>query len=270
MIAFDELYRRLALPGAVVELFHTFDRERESCLDDDLRALLLCRETWWQGYEELKARIGDDPDGLIELWELMDMVRATHERYIERGIDGAVFDATMGFCARNLNEALRAYGRYRFTAAWWFPRELSMVEFRLGSLEYELIDEDGAREIGVHIPSDADLSPAAVDASFELWRGFMARHFPDWADAPWSCDSWMMAPALAGLLDEQSNILRFQRRFQLEELDENSMGVIGWVFPGHTEVSERLPENTSLQRRLKAHLLSGGKVGWAKGILKQG
>lgn len=142
-----------------------------------------------------------------------------------------------------------------------------MVEFRIGILEYELVEENGRREISLHIPSDADMSPAAIDASFASARAFLTQQYPDRQHAPWVCDSWMMSPALPQLLPEGSNILAFQQRFSVESVNEDSLGVLDWVFPPHKEVSDTLPENTSLQRRMKAWLLDGKKVGWARTVL---
>lgn len=77
----------------------------------------------------------------------------------------------------------------------------------------------------------------------------------------------MMSPALPQLLPEGSNLLAFQRRFKVESVNEDSLGVLDWVFPPHKEVSDVLPESTSLQRRMKAWLLAGKKIGWARAVL---
>ncbi|MBR2054562.1 MAG: hypothetical protein IJ968_06675, partial [Clostridia bacterium] len=82
------------------------------------------------------------------------------------------------------------------------------------------------------------------------------------------CDSWMMSPALEQLLPEGSKILAFQWRFQVLEENEDSMGVLEWVFPGYDEVSEHLPENTRLQRKMKKWLMEGKKVGWTRAVLR--
>lgn len=83
------------------------------------------------------------------------------------------------------------------------------------------------------------------------------------------CESWMLSPALRELMDENSNILQFQNLFIEEKTDYNSMAVLDWVFPGYHSVSEDLPENTSLQRKMKRYLLQDGKIGWTMGYLKE-
>ena len=82
------------------------------------------------------------------------------------------------------------------------------------------------------------------------------------------CQSWLLSPALKNILSGNSNILSFQKLFDIVETDEESMAVLDWVFPGFDKVSGKLPENTSLQRNMKKYLLEGKKIGWTKGILR--
>ena len=86
------------------------------------------------------------------------------------------------------------------------------------------------------------------------------------------CESWLLSPALADLLPENSNIRRFQRAFALVSHDPEPNDVLEWVFrltesQQETTAWEDLPEETGLQRSMKAFLLSGGRVGTAKGRL---
>ena len=88
------------------------------------------------------------------------------------------------------------------------------------------------------------------------------------------CESWLLSPALSPLLPENSNILKFQRAFDITSVDPEPMDVLEWVFylTGEQQKTAKLtdlPENTFLQRNMKAFLLSGGKVGIAMGQLKR-
>ena len=75
---------------------------------------------------------------------------------------------------------------------------------------------------------------------------------------------------LTELLPDSSRILAFQRRFTILSVDRENTGAINWVYPGHREPSEQLPEETALQRRMKPFLLAGGKPGWALGVMENG
>ena len=263
----EELYELLALPQEVAEEFRRLDAEGGRVIDGALRERLGRRADWPEAVRELQRRVGEDPDGLLALHELLLESLRTWEGYRRKGISLEIFAATMRFATRYLYDRKRAAGRYGFVAAWWFPRELAMQEFRLGALEFEMAEGEEGRSVEIHIPSDASLAPADVDASFAACRAFLARYYPDWTGVAWHTDSWMLSPVLPRLLPETSRILAFQRRFRLEEFNDHTHGAISWVFPGHREPSEDLQEDTTLQRRMMVYLLAGGCVGWARGVL---
>lgn len=265
----QELYQLLELPQEVVSRLNEYARTNPQWLTPERKACYLNRATAAEGYKAILEAIGEDPDGMQLLWGVLEIARETWEGYVQRGISMQIFADTMKFVPRFLSSHCQQHGHYAFTQGWWFWRELAMEEYRIESLEYELVEENGQRCISIHIPSDADLSPAAIDASFAAFRAFLAQQYPDWTEAPWLCDSWMMSPALKELLPQGSNILAFQTRFTVESVNEDSLGVLNWVFPPHKTVSKALPERTSLQRRMKAWLLAGKKVGWAKAVLTE-
>ena len=264
-----ELYHLIDLQQPVSEMFLAWEAENASRMDPDLERRLLCRETWADAEKELESRLEDDSCHLRALWEELLIACRQFPRWQQAGIPLEVYRDTMMFATRYLRDALRDWGDWRFTAAWWFPRQLAMELFRLGTLEFELMKAPEGCEVSIHIPSDASLAPEDLDESLACFRHFAARFYPEWTDAPIYCDSWLMSPVLRRLLPSSSRILAFQNRFEILSLDADSMGAVGWVFPGPTKEFRDLPENTSLRKRMKAFLLSGGKPGWAKGLLKE-
>ena len=260
----QELYRLLEIPEEVTQRLM---RENVTA-PEKITALYLNRSTSGEGLKQLTEYVGEDPDGLSMLHALLHMALQSWQKYEQSGISQTVFADTMKFVTRTLREHREQRGTYEFHKAWWFWRELCLEEFRLGCLEYEMVPTDEGRVISIHIPSDADLRPEAVDASFAAFRAFAEAYYPEWTDAKWICDSWMMCPALRQLLPETSNIVRFQMRFDTVKVSDDTKGVLEWVFPPHKEISEELPEHTSLQRKMKAYLLGGGLIGWTKAELK--
>ena len=265
---FQTLCQLLEMPAEAMELLEQRALADTSWLSGELIARYYNRSTADEGLKAIQSHLGEDPDGLRLLHLLLSLALDTWKGYEKAGIPQDVFISTMKFVPRFLHTQMHQHGNWHFIWGWWFWRQLSMMEFRIGCLEYELVENpDGSREISLHIPSDADLSPASVDASFAAFRQFLAVHFPHWQDVPWVCDSWMMAPGLRAALDPDSNILAFQLRFDpLHHSDYEA--VMDWVFPPHREISENLPERTSLQRRLKALLLGGAKIGCTKARLR--
>ena len=137
----------------------------------------------------------------------------------------------------------------------------------MGALEYEWLDDEEI--FAMHIPSDADLSPESVDASLEQAKTFLNCVYLGVQDRPIVCRSWLLSPALEDMLDENSNIRSFRKRFRFTgERQEEVESCLEWLFrvPPDTPY-EKLPEETSLQRKAKAYLLAGGSIGTGSGIL---
>lgn len=263
-----QLYELLELPQDIQQTLFACAQQDLSWLTPQIKELYLNRVHFEEGLHAIQSHLGEDPDGMKLLWVLLEIACETWDGYAAMGIGKDIFAATMKFVPRFLQTHIEQQGTCRFTWSGWFWRQLAMQEYRVGCLEYELVEEaDGSREISLHIPSDADLSADSIDASFSAFRAFLAQYYPQWLQEIWVCDSWMMSPALDHLLAPDSRILAFHNRFRMISCIEDSLGVLDWVFPPHKEVSPDLPERTSLQRKMKAWLLAGNKVGWTKAVL---
>ena len=86
------------------------------------------------------------------------------------------------------------------------------------------------------------------------------------------CESWLLSPALKEMLPPESRIRRFQDAFDITEEDPEDTSALEWVFfiaEGQRDSVryENLPEDTSLQRKMKAAFLAGRKPGNAGGTL---
>lgn len=265
-----ELFKMLEIPHEVEKRLVDYGMSRNVEIPDALKRKIRKRSEWDEGIKELQELLGDDPDGIKILWELLDMaVNISYEEYAERGIPNDVFFATMRFCTRFLREHYQTYQTYKFVWAWWFPRQLSLQEYRIGALEYEFVDADD-REIAIHIPSDADLRKESVVRSIRGFMEFRKKYYPEWKNVKLTCDTWMLMPELKELLGEKSNLLAFQSLFEIDTVDYDAVWYMGWIFPGAEHDYEQLPERTTLQRNMKTYLLAGKKFGIAKGHLKEG
>lgn len=211
-------------------------------------------------------------DGAEELAGHLLLALQNREEGPWKGIPEKIWQDTMGCFTRFVQEHHRSLGHYGFDRAFWTTRQAEGRLFRIGQLEYELRQDTGV--IDLHIPSDARMDMAALDGSVTQARAFLREYFPEWAEASMECESWLLSPALQKLLPEGSNILRFQKAFEVTETDPAPMDVLEWVYC-LTEAQQKqtpleaLPEDTTLQRNMKTYLLSGGKVGTARGRLKR-
>lgn len=262
-----ELVKLLEIPEEVERKLAEYGNSRDIIISDDMTAKILRRSQWEEGLKNLQEALGDDPTGVKILWELLHIVSTySYGEYRKRGISDEIFAATMKFCTRFLRERYHTYGDYNFVWAWWFPRQISLNEYRIGALEYEFVDGE-EREIAIHIPSDADMGKESVSRSLEDFKQFRNRYFPGWADVGMTCDTWMLMPELKDMLGEGSNIAAFQKLFEIDRVDYEAMWYMGWIFPGRETIDESLPEETTLQRNLKKYLLAGKKFGVARGHL---
>lgn len=225
--------------------------------------------TWEKAVKNITEVLGEDPDGSKMLAFMLLRAIEAHKEYGRRGIAETVFTDTMKFCTRFVEEHYKVHGTYAFVWGWWFPRQLSLHEFRIGALEYEMIEKEDKKLIHIHIPADADMGRESLRKSYEDARIFFAQYYPEYGQSDMVCDSWLLSPVLTKLLQESSNIIRFQKAFDLIRVDETNDSAIRWVY-GRTDFPIReLPEQTSLQIKIKATLLEGGSIGAAYGILQE-
>lgn len=256
-----ELCVKLGLEADVKNAVVIYDSQTDYCKIKPMYDKLLESGTWDEGVRDLQIYCGDDPLGMKILSVLLHCLLETYDKYKMKGIPEKIFWDTMNFIPRFIRTHKKIYGVNAFTWAWWFPRQLSMNEFRVGEYEYELIRENNFKKINIHIPSDAKLDKGDIRAIYP----FVKKYYPQFEDAGIYCDSWLLAPNLKNVLPVNSNIIQFQNQFSIIRTDENSPYFMDWIYSKLDIPYEELPENTTLQRNVKKFLLEGGKIGTAYG-----
>lgn len=218
--------------------------------------------------KQIAGVLGEDPEGSKMLTVMLLRTIESYKEYQKRGISNTIFKDTMKFCTRFIDEHYEIHGSYAFVWGWWFPRQIALQEFRIGALEYEMIEQEGKKLINIHIPADADMDRKSLKQSYVEARSFFAEFFPEYEQSDMVCDSWLLSPTLRNLLPENSNIVIFQEAFDITKVKQEGDSGIRWVY-GRTDIPvHELPEHTSLQKRIKTLLLEGGNVGEAYGRLK--
>lgn len=219
-----------------------------------------------------------EDNGMAQLAVMLAAVCQTEKRYRREDIPAEVFLSTMDCFQRFLEETHARTGQWAFDRGFWTWRQTGGLLFRLGTLEFEYRRirpgprpaglEAEAPVLSVHIPSDAVLGREELDESYSTAQQFFSQE----KLCPWGkpkavvCGSWLLAPALNRLLPEDSGIRRLARDYRLYDADEEDQEFYEWLFSGYKPLEE-LPEYTSLQRAVKAHLTAGGRLGMARGIL---
>ena len=231
---------------------------------------LMNRNTWDEGLKALKQQLGEDPAGIKILTCMLHNAATTYDKCVSAGISEDIMVETMKAFSRFVNEHMASYGTYGFDRDFWTSRQAGGVLFRIGELEYELIEDTKqyTKTIGLHIPSDANIAPEKIQASLSAAKEFLNTFYKDYADAPMLCDSWLLSPALKELLPKGSNIICFQNLFEITHVEWDAPDVMEWVFKNpHIELKDA-PEETTLQRKMKSYMLQGGKIGVGFGRIR--
>lgn len=264
----QELYGRLALPPEIAAQLERIGAALDLGSLDGCLEGMLHRGTAKQAHGQLKAALGEDPECIKMLYCQLECARRAWDRYRERGIPESIYWDTMGCFPRFLAECRRKTGRIFFDRDRWTWRQTGMALFRIGALEYELLDRGGTVE--VHIPSDADFSREAVDSSLARADGFFRRFYPEYPYDAYTCHSWLLSPALPPLLPDRSHIRSFQERFTILGVDGADLEFMEWLFQAPAEAAwEELPARTRLQRAVRELLRGGGTVGSAYGRMER-
>lgn len=248
----------------VIEFSNSFDF---TTVDEHLKS--------FQNYERmsealgaLQTILGEDEDNIKILACMLKTSADVYDIYQTKGISDKIYFDTMKCYTRFINETYKMTDKLYFDRYWWTTRHAGCHLFRIGELEYEMKHVDENIVIGIHIPSDVDFSPPAIDDSLAKAKQFFATYYPELSNAEYRCHSWLLDGQLKEMLNNSSNILSFQDRFEIFDEGEVGTDCIEWLYNTKSTDYAILPEDTSLQRNMKKHLLSGGVIRNAYGRLR--
>jgi hypothetical protein len=201
-------------------------------------------------------------------------VRRFHTR---RGISDDISWATLSDLGRNLKRDRLLLGDGGLRTSGWLTLHFRGSIYQLGRLQFNRRENthvahaadsfrDGDPAVGIHIPESGPLTPEACDDALSQVRPFFTRHF---ADTPriGTCTSWLLDPQLAEYLAPDSNAMRFQRRFTLVATSQDGdADFLRFIFHRIAPLIDELPQRTTLERAIVAHLRAGkhwrNRTGW--------
>ncbi|GAA2288554.1 acyltransferase domain-containing protein [Streptomyces kunmingensis] len=207
----------------------------------------------------------------------------TRAHHRERGIPDDVSRRTLADLGRNLAVHRRRFGTTGLLVPWWPTRHFRGELYQLGRLQFERVRlgrrtgeglaatgaplGPGTQALSMHIPDfRGPMSPEACDDSLARAREFFALHYPEEPGRLAVCHSWLLDRQLKQYLPADSNIIRYQDRFDIAALTEtpDDDSPVAFVFGGTETPRGLLPRRTSLQRAVLDHLDAGGH--WYPGI----
>lgn len=220
----------------------------------------------------------------INLYTLVCLVPKLKEFYKQKDISEKIFYDTVNDMRYKYRECMNCEGVDGIRNAsfvGWYDTILKMDLFALGRFQYEVLPfrlkeyqkdgnvvREGDKVLSIHIPSSGvPLTDEVRHESYALAKEFFNERF-NGKPIPFICWSWLMNPNHDNILDKNSNIVAFMHDFDIIDTEEyEDYNVLSpWIFGKQRVDFDTMPQNSSLQRNIKKHLVSGGKLGWGYGV----
>lgn len=211
-------------------------------------------------------------------WSLLAVVPEVLQLHRRRGIPESVSRDTLLDLGGVMSSHLEVTGQrgVGLFPLWGPPQSFCGLDYTIGRHSFtraEIAFGDGVAgySLLVHIPPYGPLREQDSRQSIDRAIRFFADHFSDQPIAALVCKSWILDPQLADYLEADSNLVRFQQRFQLlprVPLDDDSEGDremmrlgLQLTTPHEGALTDndldRVPQTTTLQRAFVRHIWSG-------------
>ncbi len=211
-------------------------------------------------------------------------VRRFHK---QRDIPDDISWATLSDLGRNLVRDRLLLGDGGLRTSNWLTLHFRGSIYQLGRLQFNRMNvraaerewlasappwvaeafREGQPALGIHIPESGPLTPQSSDDAFARPRPFFEKHFPETPTRLGVCTSWLLDPQLTEYLAPDSNIMRFQSRFNIVGGGhDGDADILRFVFHRIAPNVDDLPQRTTLERAIVTHLRAGkhwrSPTGW--------
>ncbi|WP_350279744.1 acyltransferase domain-containing protein [Kribbella sp. HUAS MG21] len=221
-------------------------------------------------------------------WALLASLPKLRELHAQRGVPESVTVATVSALGGVLQTHRHLFGcaGVGLMPLWSPPLRFRGTDYEIGRHAFtrtELGMGDGVSGyvLSMHIPPIGRLDAQQSEESVATAVEFFKRWYPEEPIAGLVCHSWLLDPQLAEYLRPDSNIIRFQSRFDLlpllppedpSEGDRELMRLgLHLGAPAHPLTEEdlaKVPQDTTLRRAFVTHLRAGRHWYLRTGMLK--
>ena len=198
--------------------------------------------------------------------------------YQEKGLPETLFWESMQDLRYKLSECKKLHGVWGTFVLRWFEGFFRCERFQLGRLQYEPSTfpaeaykglKRGDKVYTCHIPSSGKMEISAVMDSLNRAYVFYQDSLNE-GILPVICNSWLLYEPFDKVFEESKNIQDFRGIFnilenRLDEIYSNFWRI--FYTPYSAENLPNAPEDTRLQKRMKAYLLEGNPMGVGVGVL---
>lgn len=219
-----------------------------------------------------------EQDGKRNLLSYLFMCESLKEKYKEKGISEEILYDTLRDIVVWTDIWSEIKGGLYLGETAWLKRHLEMKLFKLGRLQFCMTEAEhdipkenvfkGDKIIEIHIPIGGRLDNAECKKSIEMAKKFFAEHFPEYDYKCFTCHSWLLDETLEEILDENSNIIKFQKMFKFVER-KKSDAILRYVFKWNTTRNNvgGTAAPSGFAEKVKRRVLSGGDFYEALGVL---
>ena len=252
-----------------------------------LRYLKFCYKNRWEVH--LKK---DDFTKLCLVYAFLPEVK---DRYKKKGISDEIFFDTMSDIKIWIDDCRDNLHSTGLNELNWIMHHMNMNIFKIGRLQYQKMfyympnayKKDnfeikfGDKIWNVHICRGEKLTIDACEKSFQMAQEFIREYFPEYPDNKFMCHSWLLYPTNKDFMPEGSNILRFPELWDVVSHREDPASAYRWLFSvryknkimlknkkkkGNYGCTEKLPQNTTMQKKAVEYILNGGTLGDGFGV----
>ena len=163
----------------------------------------------------------------------------------------------------------REYKGVRISQMLWATYFIRLRIIEVGRLQYEyFINDDNKQVIKIHIPRGKKLDIVSVIKSIDNSKKEILKIFKV-NNCEYICNSWLLSNQIHALLDEDTNIYKFQELFNVKDGGNCIKDILNFVYEiENCEDYLLLTEKTLLQRIIKEELLKGKDFYLGLGVLK--
>lgn len=153
--------------------------------------------------------------------------------------------------------------------------QIGRLQYEVGVKNFDKLDKyfkEKHQYIYIHIPRDKKLIEKDVNDSLHLANKYIKKYYPELKNEKLAfyTQTWLLSPEVKEILSEDSNIMKFQEKFNIIEFEENINDFLNFVFDevlGEVNYND-LSDKTTLQSELKQRLLKEDKLHLGLGFLK--
>ncbi len=136
--------------------------------------------------------------------------------------------------------------------------------------DWEIIMGVGDTCMGIHIPKNCDIGKDSFIEALKQAKKIVKERYSDYNPKMFTCTSWLLSVELEQMLKPNSNILNFGSFFSRYPFrDSTGNNAFNFIFGGKFNGNaEQLPEDTSLMKAYKKHLLNGNYIHMFGGVIE--